>query len=244
MKLEIGQESTVVDVQASDVQVNTEQATVQGVLNSSQIENSSGQWPELPRSGPAGTGRPDPGRRRISIRPKWAIRRSHSADVSAVRRASGRRRRRQRRDRRHDDRGHPSQRHSGIRGLAQSTLDLSNELTSSGAVNVTTKAGTNSYHGEAFGILPRQYGGWRQAATCRMRHDLCPRPYYQRNQEGGSVRRSHPERQVVLLRGWRAHSAALRPRRCRKPPLMTVTRALSGAVSLRRNSRAPGLQPD
>jgi len=38
-KLEIGQESTVVEVQASEVQVNTEQATVQGVLTASQIEN-------------------------------------------------------------------------------------------------------------------------------------------------------------------------------------------------------------
>src|SRR6202167_4088701 len=38
-KLEIGQESTVVEVQGSEVQVNTEHATVQGVLTASQIEN-------------------------------------------------------------------------------------------------------------------------------------------------------------------------------------------------------------
>ena len=37
-KLAVGQESTVVEVQGSSVQVNTEQATVQGVLTSSQIE--------------------------------------------------------------------------------------------------------------------------------------------------------------------------------------------------------------
>jgi hypothetical protein len=37
--------------------------------------------------------------------------------------------------------------------LAQSSLDLSNDLTSSGAVNVTTKSGTNSYHGQAFGFI-------------------------------------------------------------------------------------------
>src|SRR5258708_19515883 len=38
-KLALGQESTVVEVQASSAQVNTEQATVQGVLTSNQIEN-------------------------------------------------------------------------------------------------------------------------------------------------------------------------------------------------------------
>src|SRR6202035_2670745 len=35
--------------------------------------------------------------------------------------------------------------------ISQSSLDMSTELTSSGAVNVTTKSGTNGFHGEAFG---------------------------------------------------------------------------------------------
>src|SRR5262249_15426021 len=34
--------------------------------------------------------------------------------------------------------------------LSQSSLDLSQDLTSSGAVNVTTRSGTNAFHGEAF----------------------------------------------------------------------------------------------
>src|SRR5262249_30865197 len=34
--------------------------------------------------------------------------------------------------------------------LSQSSLDLSTELTTSGAVNVTTRSGTNALHGEAF----------------------------------------------------------------------------------------------
>lgn len=34
--------------------------------------------------------------------------------------------------------------------ISQSSLDLSTELTSSGAVNVVTRAGTNNFHGEAF----------------------------------------------------------------------------------------------
>src|SRR5580704_18027214 len=39
IRLEIGQESTVIEVQGSEVSVNTEQAEVQGVLTASQISN-------------------------------------------------------------------------------------------------------------------------------------------------------------------------------------------------------------
>ncbi len=39
LKLAVGQGSEVVEVQGSDVEVNTEQATVQGILTAQQIEN-------------------------------------------------------------------------------------------------------------------------------------------------------------------------------------------------------------
>ena len=39
MRMQVGQSTQVVEVQASEVQVNTEQATVQGVLTAQQIEN-------------------------------------------------------------------------------------------------------------------------------------------------------------------------------------------------------------
>src|ERR1043166_9798924 len=39
LKLQVGQESQTIEVQAATLAVNTEQATVQGVLNSAQIEN-------------------------------------------------------------------------------------------------------------------------------------------------------------------------------------------------------------
>src|SRR5579863_8960436 len=55
-------------------------------------------------------------------------------------------------------------------------------MTSSGAINVVTKAGTNAYHGEAFGIF-RDHG----IGGASLPHAASlPSPYYQRNQEGGN----------------------------------------------------------
>ena len=61
--------------------------------------------------------------------------------------------------------------------LSQSSLDLSNELTSSGAVNVATKSGTNTIHGGAFGVFRDS----SQGAV------LPGAGTYQRNQYGGDV---------------------------------------------------------
>ena len=76
IKLEIGQESTVVEVQASEVGVNTEQAEVQGVLTASQISTAatsliSRNWNPASRFRTA----------RISIRPKSATLPFRSAAV-------------------------------------------------------------------------------------------------------------------------------------------------------------------
>jgi len=43
--------------------------------------------------------------------------------------------------------------------LSRSSLDISNELTSSGAVTVSTRSGTNNIHGQAFGLLRDQAAG-------------------------------------------------------------------------------------
>ena len=61
--------------------------------------------------------------------------------------------------------------------LAQSSLDLSNDLTSSGAVNVATKSGTNTLHGEGFGLFRDS----SQAAVFPGGAD------FQRSQFGGDV---------------------------------------------------------
>jgi len=43
--------------------------------------------------------------------------------------------------------------------MSRSSLDISNELTSSGAVTVSTRSGTNQYHGQVFGLLRDQRAG-------------------------------------------------------------------------------------
>jgi len=181
VKLEIGQESTVVEVQASEVQVNTEQATVQGVLNSSQIEN-------LPVNG----------RNFLDLaqlEPGVQIQDGENFDPTKVGYSSvsfgGRFGRTARIE---VDGIDISDETVGTTTLdipassiqefsvAQSNLDLSNELTSSGAVNVVTKSGTNHYHGEAFGIFrDHDIGGASLPHAASL-----PSPYYQRNQEGGN----------------------------------------------------------
>src|SRR5208282_2927330 len=152
VKLEIGQESTIVDVQASDVQVNTEQATVQGVLTASQIENlpvNGRNFLDLAQLEPGVQIQDgenfDPtkvGYSSISFGGRFG--RTARINVDGV-------------DVSDETVGTTTEDipASSIQefSLAQSSLDLSNDLTSSGAVNVTTKSGTDVFHGEAFGAF-------------------------------------------------------------------------------------------
>src|SRR5258707_9672184 len=62
--------------------------------------------------------------------------------------------------------------------VSQSSLDLSQELTSSGGVNVTTRPGTNNLHGEAFGFF--------RDSSIAARLPRPPAPF-QRSQFGGNL---------------------------------------------------------
>ena len=182
VKLELGQESTVIDVQASEVTVNTEQAEVQGVLNSTQIENlpvNGRNFLDLAQLEPGvqiqdGTNF-DPtkvGYSSISFGGRFG--RTARIEVDGV-------------DVSDETVGTTTEDipASSIQefSVAQSNLDLSNELTSSGAVNVTTKAGTNAYHGEAFGVFRDHAIG-----SASLPHaTILPSPYFQRNQDGGNL---------------------------------------------------------
>jgi hypothetical protein len=180
VKLEIGSENTVIEVQASAVQVNTEQATVQGVLTTTQIENlpvNGRNFLDLAQLEPGvqiqdGTNF-DPtkvGYSSISFGSRFG--RTARINVDGV-------------DVSDETVGTTTEDipASSIQefSLAQSSLDLSNDLTSSGAVNVVTKAGTNTYHGEAFGFFRDSSVG---AASLPTPPGLSSP--YQRNQEGGN----------------------------------------------------------
>ena len=179
LKLELGQESTVVEVTGSAVQVNTEQATVQGVLTASQIENlpvNGRNFLDLAQLEPGVQIQDgqnfDPtkaGYSSISFGGRFG--RTARIEVDGV-------------DVSDETVGTtttdiPA---SGIQEfqIGQASLDMSTELTSSGSVNVTTKSGTNAIHGEAFG----QFRDSRVGAAALPGGASPP---YQRSQYGGDL---------------------------------------------------------
>jgi len=174
--LHVGATTTTVEVQASGVQVNTEQAIVQGVITTQQIENlpiNGRNFLQLAQLEPGVQIQDgavfDPtknGFSSISFGGKYG----RSARIEL-------------------DGGDVSDENVGTTTMnipasaiqefqiEQSSLDLSTGLTSSGAVNITTRSGTNSYHGEAF-----DYGRWHNAAARVAPEDL----FFRREQFGGN----------------------------------------------------------
>src|SRR5215469_9099138 len=178
VKMPLGQESTTVEVQASNEQVNTEQATVQGVLNAQQVESlpvNGRNFLDLAQLEPGVQIQDgqnfDPtkaGYSSISFGGRFG--RTARINVDGV-------------DISDETVGTtttdiPASAIDEFQ-LGQSSLDLSQDLTSSGAVNVTTKSGTNALHGEAFGFI-RDHSF---AANAPGGNDYA----YQRAQFGGNV---------------------------------------------------------
>jgi hypothetical protein len=151
-KLEVGSSSTVIEVSGTAVSVNTEQSQLSGDLTSAQIENlpiNGRNFLDLAQLEPGvqiqDGGNFDPtkiGFSSISFGGKFGRSARISVDGVDV----------------SDENvgttttGLPS---SSIQEfqLAQSSLDISNGLTSGGSVNVVTKSGSNSLHGEGFGLF-------------------------------------------------------------------------------------------
>ncbi|MDD5543081.1 MAG: carboxypeptidase regulatory-like domain-containing protein [Acidobacteriia bacterium] len=149
--LQLGAESTVVSVEESANVVNTEQASVQGVMTTQQIENlpiGGRNFLDLAQLQPGvqiqDGSNFDPtknGFQSISFGGRFG--RTARIEVDGV-------------DISDETVGTTTQNipASGIQEfqVGQSTLDLSTELTSSGAVNVVTRSGSNQLHGEFFDV--------------------------------------------------------------------------------------------
>ncbi|HWI68250.1 MAG TPA: carboxypeptidase regulatory-like domain-containing protein, partial [Nitrospiraceae bacterium] len=178
IKLEVGQSAQVVEVQASELAVNTEQATVQGVLTSEQIENlpiNGRNFLDLAQLEPGvqiqdgGTFDPTKnGFSSVSFAGRFG--RTARIEVDGV-------------DISDETVGTTTQNLplGAIQesSLQQSSLDLSTELTSSGSVNVSTKSGTNALHGEGFYYFRDQ--------SLNANLPGASKNPFQRNQFGGSL---------------------------------------------------------
>jgi hypothetical protein len=178
VKLELGSSSSVIEVTSDVVAVNTEQASVGGVLNAQQIENlpvNGRNFLDLAQLEPgvqiqdgenfdptkAGFSSISFGGRfgrtaRIEVDGMDVSDETVGTTTTSI----------------------PASAISEFQ-VAQSNLDLSNELTSSGALNVVTKSGTNSVHGEA-------YGTFRDSSIAAALPSSVPVPF-QRSQFGGDA---------------------------------------------------------
>jgi hypothetical protein len=177
-RLQIGQETEVVEVKGSAVTVNTEQATVQGIITEQQIENlpiNGRNFLDLAQLEPGvqiqDGGTFDPTKNGFSsvsfggrfgrtarieldgldISDETVGTTTMNVPLDAIEEAS----------------------------LQQSDLDLSTELTSSGSVSLNTKTGSNALHGDTF------YYFRDQRLNAALPGDSTN--HFQRNQFGGAL---------------------------------------------------------
>lgn len=179
VRMEVGSSSQTVEVSAEAVSINTEQPTVQGVLTSAQIENlpvGGRNFLDLAQLEPGvqiqDGGSFDPTKNGFSsISFGGRAGRTARIEVDGI-------------DISDETVGTTTQNVSAGAisefQLSQSTLDLSTELTSSGAVNVVTKSGSNKFHGEGFYNFRDKNAG---IANFPGGQDT----YFQRNQFGGNL---------------------------------------------------------
>src|SRR5438067_2566897 len=147
--LELGSENTVVTVESSAISVNTEQATVQGILSAQQIENlpvNGRNFLDLAQLEPgvqiqdgANFDPTKSGFSSVSFAGHFG--RTARIEVDGI-------------DISDETVGTTTQNIPQIAigefQVGQSNLDLSTELTSTGTINVVTRSGANDVHGEGF----------------------------------------------------------------------------------------------
>ncbi len=179
--LSVGSDKTTIDVQETPTGVNTEQPTVQGVLSEQQIEGlpvNGRNFLDLAQLEPGvqiqdaaefGFGFKD-GFSSVSFGGRFG--RTARIEVDGIDIS--------------DEKFGSSTANipaSAIQEfqLSQSSQDLSTELTTSGAVNVTTRSGTNSLHGESFGYFRDS------SLAAKLPSPLGSEEPFQRSQYGGRI---------------------------------------------------------
>ena len=175
--LELGEEKTIVEVAEAAVRVNTDQATIQDVLTAQQIQQlpiNGRNFLDLAQLEPGvqiqDGANFDPTKNGFSsISFSGRFGRTARIEVDGL-------------DISDETVGTTTQNipASSIQEfqVESSSLDLSTELTSSGAVNVSTKSGSNSVHGEGFG-----FGRWDDTAARIAPESL----FFRREQFGANV---------------------------------------------------------
>ena len=149
VKMELGSGATTITVEGSEISVNSEQATIQGVITAEQIENlpiNGRNFLDLAQLEPGvqiqDGGNFDPTKKGFSsISFGGRFGRTARIEVDGL-------------DISDETVGTTTQNVpvNSIKEfqVSQSNLDLATELTSSGTVNITTISGTNTVHGEGF----------------------------------------------------------------------------------------------
>jgi hypothetical protein len=177
IKLEVGQETTTVEVEANAITVNTEQSAVQGVLSGEQIDNmpvNGRSFLDLAQLEPGVQMQDgqnfDPtkvGYNSLSINGDYG--RTPRIEIDGL-------------DVSDETVGTTTQNiaMSSIQefNIGRSSFDISSEITGSGTVNVATRSGTNSYHGQAFGQFRDYRAGFADLPGAVS-------PQFQRSQFGG-----------------------------------------------------------
>jgi hypothetical protein len=190
--LRVGSTTTTVEVQATGVQVNTEQATVQGVITTQQIETlpiNGRNFLQLAQLEPGVQIQDgavfDPTKNGFSSI-SFGGRYGRTARIEV-------------------DGGDISDENVGTTTMnvpasaiqefqiEQSSLDLSSGMTSSGAVNISTRSGSNTFHGEGF-----DYGRWDDLAARVAPESL----FFRREQFGANVGGPIKKDKVFFFLDW------------------------------------------
>src|SRR6185437_10990523 len=183
LKLEVGSASTEIEVQGNAITVDTSKSTVQGVIGTKEIDSlplNGRNFLDLAQLAPGvqivDGGQFDPTKNQmvgVSIGGRGGrVTRIQADGVDITDETVGT--------------TVMNLTNESIQefGIAQSSMDVSTDLTSSGAVNIITRSGTNAMHGSGFGLFRRSDFA---ASTAPLGLINPPKPPFSRDNYGGRL---------------------------------------------------------